>query len=148
MIELFVVTLTSPETQATEHTGSMEPILGIPLAQPFMVNFYPMNNSLLLTARTPDTGGILFLCAYSAYLLMTLIKPVQRRIFYICFGGFLLLLLTISTASNNAFCELMWIEKRNNPGDTATDCAANILTDGLLVSLQHMLLSSSSTHTS
>lgn len=64
---------------------------------------------------------------------MILIKPVQRRMFYICFGGFLLLLLTISTASNNAFCELMWIEKRNNPGDTATDCAANILTDGLLL---------------
>jgi hypothetical protein len=140
-------------------------ILGIPLAQQFMVNFYPMNNNLLLTARTPDTGGNLFLYTYSTYLLMTSIKPVQRRIFYICFGGLLMLLLTISAASNNAFCELMWIEKRNNPGGpptflsanlaawynvfgTATDCAANIMTDGLLVSLQHMLLSSTSTHTS
>lgn len=95
-------------------------------------------------------GGNLFLYAYSTYLLMTSIKPVQRRSFYICFGGLLLLLLTISATSNVAFGELMWIENRNNPGGppaflaanvaawynvfgTAADCAANILTDGLLL---------------
>jgi hypothetical protein len=102
------------------------------------------------TIGTAVYGGNLFLYTYSTYLLMTSIKPVQRRIFYICFGGLLMLLLTISAASNNAFCELMWIEKRNNPGGpptflsanlaawynvfgTATDCAANIMTDGLLL---------------
>jgi hypothetical protein len=86
---------------------------------------------------------------------MTSSKPVQRRLFYTCYGGLLLLLLTISAASNDAFCELMWIEKRNNPGGppaffaanlaawynvfgTAADCVLNILTDGLLVSLQHI----------
>jgi len=95
-------------------------------------------------------GGNLFLYAYSTYLLMTSIKQVQRRRFYIGFGGLLLLLLTIALASNNAICELMWIEQQNYPGGpsaylaanlaawynvfgTAADCAANILTDGLML---------------
>ncbi|KAG2750437.1 hypothetical protein P692DRAFT_20831938 [Suillus brevipes Sb2] len=95
-------------------------------------------------------GGNLFLCAYSTYMLMTSSQPIQLRLFYTCFGGLLLLLLTISSASHAAFCELMWIERRNNPGGppaffaanlaawynvfgTAADCASNILTDGLLL---------------
>ncbi|KAG1841844.1 hypothetical protein C8R48DRAFT_738439 [Suillus tomentosus] len=95
-------------------------------------------------------GGNLFLYAYSTYLLMTSSKQVQHRIFYTCFGGFLLLLLTISVAGNIAFCELMWIERRNNPGGppaffaanmaawynafaTAAMCLANMMTDGLLL---------------
>jgi hypothetical protein len=94
---------------------------------------------------------------------MTSSKPVQRRLFYTCYGGLLLLLLTISAASNDTFCELMWIEKRNNPGGppaffaanlaawynvfgTAADCVLNILTDGLLVSLQHISLLSTDAH--
>lgn len=103
------------------------------------------------TIATVIYGGILFLYAYSTYLLMTSSKPVQRRrLFYICYGGLLLLLLTVSAASNEAVGELMWIEKRNNPGGppaflaanlaawynvfgTAADCASNILTDGLLL---------------
>ncbi|KAG1847583.1 hypothetical protein F4604DRAFT_1630446 [Suillus subluteus] len=102
------------------------------------------------TISTVVYGGNLFLYAYSTYLLMISTKPVQRKIFYTCFGGLLLLLLTISSASNNAFCELMWIERQNYPGGppaflaaniaawynafgTAADCAANILTDGLLL---------------
>ncbi|KAG1858805.1 hypothetical protein DFJ58DRAFT_715800 [Suillus subalutaceus] len=101
------------------------------------------------TISTVVYGGNLFLYAYSTYLLMISTKPVRLRIFYTCFGGLLLLLLTISFASNNAFCELMWIERQNYPGGTsaflaanmaawynvfgtAADCAANILTDGTL----------------
>jgi hypothetical protein len=120
-------------------------------------DFLSISNSFLLTAYTPDAGGNLFLYAYSTYLLMTSIKQVQRRRFYIGFGGLLLLLLTIALASNNAICELMWIEQQNYPGGpstylaanlaawynvfgTAADCAANILTDGLMVSLQHMII--------
>jgi hypothetical protein len=93
-------------------------------------------------------------------------KPVQhRQLFYICYEGLLLLLLTVSATSNVAFGELMWIEKRNNPGGppvflaanfaawynvfgSVADCASNILTDGLVVSLQHMFLSSSDADTS
>lgn len=102
------------------------------------------------TISTAIYGGNLFLYAYSTYLLMTSSKQVQRRLFYTCYGGLLLLLLTISAASNDTFCELMWIEKRNNPGGppaffaanlaawynvfgTAADCVLNILTDGLLL---------------
>ncbi|KAG2355111.1 hypothetical protein BDR07DRAFT_1474179 [Suillus spraguei] len=104
------------------------------------------------TITTTVYGGILFLYAYSTYLLMSSIKPATRRrtLFYIYFGGLLLLLLTISAATNVAFGELMWIEKRNIPGGpaaffadnlaawynvfgTAADCLANILTDGLLL---------------
>ncbi|KAG1836223.1 hypothetical protein DFJ58DRAFT_819195 [Suillus subalutaceus] len=71
-------------------------------------------------------GGNLFLYAYSTYLLMISTKPVRLRIFYTCFGGLLLLLLTISFASNNAFCELMWIERQNYPGGTSAFLAANM----------------------
>ncbi|KAG1813094.1 hypothetical protein EV424DRAFT_1514933 [Suillus variegatus] len=105
------------------------------------------------TISTAVYGGNLFLYAYSTYLLTSMtskIKQVQHRIFYICFGGILLLLLTISIASNNAFCELMWIERRNYPGGppaffaanlaawynvfgTSAVCLANMMTDGLLL---------------
>ncbi|KAG0700582.1 hypothetical protein DFH29DRAFT_931310 [Suillus ampliporus] len=95
-------------------------------------------------------GGNLFIYAYSTYLLMASRKVMQRRTFYICFGGFLLILLTISVASNLAMGDLMWIENRNIPGGppaflaanmaawyndfgTAADTAANILADGLLL---------------
>jgi len=77
---------------------------------------------------------------------------MQHRLFYICFGGVLVILLIIATTTNLALGELMWIENRNIPGGppaylaaniaawynvfgTAADCTANILTDGLLVSL-------------
>ncbi|KAG2114520.1 hypothetical protein DEU56DRAFT_188549 [Suillus clintonianus] len=95
-------------------------------------------------------GGILFLYAYSTYLIMASKQPMPRRLFYISFGGLQVILLTVSGAANAAFCELMWIEKRNDPGGpsaffaanladwynvfgTATDSAANILTDGLML---------------
>ncbi|KIK36888.1 hypothetical protein CY34DRAFT_489634 [Suillus luteus UH-Slu-Lm8-n1] len=103
-----------------------------------------------ITISTVIYGGNLFLYVYSTYMLMTSSKPMQRRLFYACFGGLLFLLLTVSSASNAAFGELMWIERRNNPGGppaffaanlaawynafgTAADCASNILTDGLLL---------------
>ncbi|KAG1732946.1 hypothetical protein EDB19DRAFT_1732146 [Suillus lakei] len=95
-------------------------------------------------------GGILFIYTYSTYLLMASREPIQRRLFYTGFGGILLILLTIATASNLAFGELMWIEKRDNPGGppaffdanlaawynvfgTAADSAANIMADALLL---------------
>ncbi|KAG2091824.1 uncharacterized protein F5147DRAFT_642995 [Suillus discolor] len=104
-------------------------------------------------------GGNLFLYVYSTYLLMTSVKQVRHRRFYICFGGLLLLLLTIASASNNALCELMWIENQSYPGGppaylaanlaawynvfgTAADCAANILTDGLLLYRCYIILGS------
>ncbi|KAG2091850.1 uncharacterized protein F5147DRAFT_643041 [Suillus discolor] len=103
------------------------------------------------TISTAVYGGNLFLYTYSTHLLVTSkIKQVQHRIFYICFGGILLLLFTISIASNNAFCELMWIERRNDPGGppaffaansaawynvfgTSAVCLTNMMTDGLLL---------------
>ncbi|KAG2114535.1 hypothetical protein DEU56DRAFT_985143 [Suillus clintonianus] len=102
------------------------------------------------TIATVIYGGIVFIYGYSTYLLMASRKPIPRRLFYISFGGLLLLLLTIASASNLAFGELMWIEQRNDPGGppaffaanlsawynvfgTAADTAANILTDGLLL---------------
>ncbi|KAG2124200.1 hypothetical protein DEU56DRAFT_39855 [Suillus clintonianus] len=69
-------------------------------------------------------GGILFLYAYSTYRTMASRRPMPRRLFYISFGGLLVILLTVSGPTNAVFCESMWI-------DPVTDSAANILIDGL-----------------
>lgn len=86
----------------------------------------------------------------SVYYLSAGPGSFRRKLFYIAYGGVLLVLITISTAANLFYGEAMWIEHRDVPGGpaayfsenealwyntlgTATDVTANVLGDGLMV---------------
>ena len=76
----------------------------------------------------------------------------KGRVFYVVYGGVLLVLVTIAVTTDGLWGQYMWIDRRNYPGGplgffaasenawynvfgSAADATANILGDGLLVRL-------------
>ncbi|KAJ7510321.1 hypothetical protein B0H11DRAFT_2269720 [Mycena galericulata] len=97
----------------------------------------------------------------SAFFLWNTPKQETSRLFYISYGGTLLILITIAMSCNLFFGQAMWIEHRDVPGGpvayfenniglwyntlgTAADVTANILGDGLMLYRCYVFWSSSS----
>ena len=76
----------------------------------------------------------------------------KGRVFYVAYGGVLLMLVTIAVVTDGLWGQYMWIDRRNYPGGplgffaatgnawynvfgSAADATANVLGDGLLVRL-------------
>ncbi|KAH7912740.1 hypothetical protein BJ138DRAFT_1003780 [Hygrophoropsis aurantiaca] len=96
---------------------------------------------------------------HSSYLLLASGRGAHKRksrIFYVVYSAIFMLFLTISTATDVVFGQLMWIEHRDVAGGpfayfaenlsdwyntlgTATDVAANAMGDGLLLYRCYMI---------